>query len=324
MMHELRELLQKELPVETLQRQSGKNINEMNLNYEESIVPKIPVVDFFEEGNIFINKHPRFSHTPAHTHSFVEFNYVYTGSCVQWINGDRVALSQGQLILMDRNIIQQIDYVGEEDLILNILVQDSSIPTELLNNLAQSEDIVTQFIVQASQKQASHNNFMVFDLTEQKIAKQLIELMALKFFQPQRNKARSLNLLLSALLVELSNTTTLYTNNTYSEKKEIFQLLKYINDHYCEVSLKQLGDHFGYNKNYISNMIKAKTGSTFQELIDQKRLSEAKIMLQNTNYSISEIAEAIGYKSTPSIFKLFQQKTGQTPNDFRQKKKSQE
>ncbi|EMF0465823.1 helix-turn-helix domain-containing protein, partial [Enterococcus hirae] len=87
-----------------------------------------------------------------------------------------------------------------------------------------------------------------------------------------------------------------------------------------EITLQQLGETFGYNKKYLSNLLKNKTGSSFQELIDQKRLSEAKRLMLETNDSLSTIALKIGYKSVPSIFKLFQKETGKTPDYFRKKR----
>ncbi|AFM69584.1 AraC family transcriptional regulator [Enterococcus hirae ATCC 9790] len=55
-------------------------------------------------------------------------------------------------------------------------------------------------------------------------------------------------------------------------------------------------------------------------MIDQKRLSEAKRLMLETNDSLSTIALKIGYKSVPSIFKLFQKETGKTPDYFRKKR----
>ena len=56
-------------------------------------------------------------------------------------------------------------------------------------------------------------------------------------------------------------------------------------------------------------MLQDKTGATFQEMIDQKRLiEEHKRLLRESSMTIDTIAENLGYKSTPSLFKLFQNK----------------
>lgn len=67
-----------------------------------------------------INKHPRFSYTPAHTHHFIELNFLFNGQCTQRLNGDVFHLEKGQLLLLDSKVIQQIDYVGAEDILIDL------------------------------------------------------------------------------------------------------------------------------------------------------------------------------------------------------------
>ena len=43
-------------------------------------------------------------------------------------------------------------------------------------------------------------------------------------------------------------------------------------------------------------MLKTKTGATFQEMIDQKRLIEAQRLLRESSMTIDTIAENLGYK----------------------------
>ena len=105
-----KELFQ-ETEVEKLQKLTGKNINTMNLNYHRSIVPEIPKADFFQVSNIAVTKHARYSYTPAHTHHFIELNYMFNGNCTQRLNGETFHLKKGNLLLLDRKVIQQIYYV---------------------------------------------------------------------------------------------------------------------------------------------------------------------------------------------------------------------
>ncbi|MDG2979221.1 AraC family transcriptional regulator [Latilactobacillus curvatus] len=314
----LEQLLHEISPIEQLQKDSGQNINDMHLNYTNANIPQMPQSTFFKEGNIFVNKHHRFSYMPAHTHNFVEFNYMYSGSCTQYINDEKITLHQHEIILMDKDIVQKIDYVGENDILVNILVQDNALLTEVLNNLAQSDDIVTKFIMNASRVDAVHNNFITFNIEDNPIAIRIIESLILKSFGHDKAKNHSLNLLLSLLLTELANAIELASNNLAETEDGLLQMLKYINDHYTDTSLAQLGQHFGYNKNYIGNKIKAATGQSFQELVDKKRLATVKSLLVETQYSIAEITEIVGYKSAPSLFKLFMKYMGMTPNEFRE------
>ena len=61
------------------------------------------------------------------------------------INGEAWRFTEQQLIIMDTEVIQQIDYVGKDDLILNILIDKHTLQTELLNHLPASSNPVTDF-----------------------------------------------------------------------------------------------------------------------------------------------------------------------------------
>lgn len=317
-MKDLLEQLYVETDLEILQKETGKNINTMNLNYHRSIVPEIPQVDFFKNSHLSINKHARFSYTPAHTHSFIEINYVLNGQCTQRLNGEKFLLKKDQLVILDRKVIQQIDYVNTDDIIINILLDEESIQNEILPNLSPSSNVVTDFFFHAANNQNEHNNYIIFDATENELSKKVLAALLFSAFNKNDSEERLLNnLLYCAFLAEISSLPILSTNKKLPSNDPLIQILKYINDNYTTVTLKSLGDTFGYNKNYLSNLLKDKTGSSFQELIDQKRVSEAKRLMSETEDSLSTIAMKIGYKSVPSIFKLFKKETGQTPNFFR-------
>ena len=63
-------------PVELKQRQSHGNVNYMDLDYVNNPIPQMPRSDFFKHGDIAGTKNNRFSYVPAHTHSFIELNYM--------------------------------------------------------------------------------------------------------------------------------------------------------------------------------------------------------------------------------------------------------
>ncbi|MCH4284784.1 MULTISPECIES: AraC family transcriptional regulator [Bacillota] len=303
--------------VEKIQVIDGVNINDQHLDYDTKDIPKMPKESFFKEGDIFINKHHRFSYMPSHTHNFIEFNYMYSGSCTQYINDEKITLQEHDLILMDKDIIQRIDYVGENDIIVNILVKDDSVIELLRQSISQSSSIVTKFMYNASKMDAFHNNYMLFKLQNNEIAQNMIECMIMKYFETSHQKDKSLNVMMALLLSELSNSIDQQTSHFTEEENSILPILKYIDTHYDQVTLSSLSKQFGYNANYLGNKIKDETGSTFKELIEKKRLDIAQELLVATNYSTTEIAEIIGFHSAPSLFRLFQKHFHQTPNEYK-------
>lgn len=69
--------------------------------------------------------------------------------------------------------------------------------------------------------------------------------------------------------------------------------------------------------NYFGDLIKKETGTTALEFIQLKLIDRAKIKISDSNESFNSIASELGFKYQQHFTRLFKQKTGMTPNDFR-------
>lgn len=69
--------------------------------------------------------------------------------------------------------------------------------------------------------------------------------------------------------------------------------------------------------NYFGDLIKKETGKSAQEYIQNKVIEVAKERLFNTNKSISEIAYELGFKYPQHFNRLFKQRVGSTPKEYR-------
>ncbi|MHC5374969.1 AraC family transcriptional regulator [Enterococcus sp. LJL120] len=314
---ELKAILWQENAIEFEQRTQGYNVNDQNLPFAEIAVPKMPSDHFFREGNIFINKHHRYSAMPAHTHEFVEFNYMYSGSCVQYINDQPIYLQEGEILLIDKDIIQRIDPLAEDDILINILLKDDSITTEIVVNMVKANSLVNEFLLTASNELSSHNNFIHFKSGSNEEVKETLFKMITEYFEKKNYYMRSLNLLLSLLFIQLTRELEAENLENYQAETNILDVLRYIDSHYRNLNLQELAEVFGYNKNYLSNKLKKETGRSFQELINTLRYQAAIEMIEETDQSFEEIAYQLGFETLPSLYKLFAKYTDKTPKEFR-------
>jgi AraC family transcriptional activator of pobA len=69
--------------------------------------------------------------------------------------------------------------------------------------------------------------------------------------------------------------------------------------------------------NYFGDVVKKETGRSAQEYIQSKVIDLAKERLFDMNKSVSEIAYELGFKYSQHFSRLFKQKAGVTPNDYR-------
>jgi AraC family transcriptional regulator, transcriptional activator of pobA len=71
--------------------------------------------------------------------------------------------------------------------------------------------------------------------------------------------------------------------------------------------------------NYFGDLIKKETGKTAQEYIQSKVIDVAKEKIFDANKSVSEIAYELGFKYPQHFTRLFKQKVGSSPNEYRTK-----
>lgn len=117
------------------------------------------------------------------------------------------------------------------------------------------------------------------------------------------------------------------TYDFYEEKKDktnhqvVIDTLKLIERDYAKLSLESAAQELGYNKNYLSNIIKKKTNETFSELLTKQRMKQAKFLIEGSTLPISSIVELVGLKNRSHFYKQFKDAYGVLPNAFRENKK---
>ncbi len=92
----------------------------------------------------------------------------------------------------------------------------------------------------------------------------------------------------------------------------------YIDTHFANITLTQAAKYFGFNPNYFSNMVKRKTGKSFVDHVDERRMQEARNLLAQPDISLKEIIARVGYSSKSFFYKKFNQYYHQTPATMRE------
>lgn len=69
--------------------------------------------------------------------------------------------------------------------------------------------------------------------------------------------------------------------------------------------------------NYLSSKLKTETGKSAKEHLDAKLIHNAKTLLQQTDFSIKEIAFKLNFKESAHFVNFFKKQTAETPSEFR-------
>lgn len=97
----------------------------------------------------------------------------------------------------------------------------------------------------------------------------------------------------------------------------IGSFLKYMTEHYNDVTLVSMAEHFNFHPSYLSSLFKNLSGFTFSEKLLMIRLEQAKRLLITTNLSIQSIVDLIGFKEKSYFHKCFKKYYNTTPSQYR-------
>ncbi len=80
---------------------------------------------------------------------------------------------------------------------------------------------------------------------------------------------------------------------------------------------KDYADNLAVHVNHLNKVLKENTGKTTTELISSRVLQEAKILLKQTDWNISEISVSLGFEEVAHFSNFFKKQTNQAPLAFR-------
>lgn len=73
--------------------------------------------------------------------------------------------------------------------------------------------------------------------------------------------------------------------------------------------------------NYLSTVIKSKTGKSVNQWINDKQISTARTLLKTTSKTAKEISYQLGFSEPTHFNRFFKKHTGMTPGDYKSSKK---
>ncbi len=170
----------------------------------------------------------------------------------------------------------------------------------------------------------SGNEFLVMNIPESMVSRNDMENMngASRLQFDERWKA--IRCLIMSELQEGDSASTLNMLFNYFYRYIVQNTLpgsiQYINEHYSEeISIKTLSEIEHYNESYYCEWFRKKTGLSPREYIKRLRIEKAKELLLDTDYSILQIAEQVGYSFNSSFSRIFKEAEGVSPDHFRRK-----
>lgn len=99
--------------------------------------------------------------------------------------------------------------------------------------------------------------------------------------------------------------------------------LAYIDQHYKEkLKLSDVADQVYVSQWHLSKLLNRHAGKSFSDILNQKRIDEAKELLKDPYYRIGDIAEETGFMDIAHFSRVFKKMAGVSANEYRNQKKN--
>lgn len=263
---------------------------------------------------ITVRPHTRFVHFPEHTHDYVEIVYMCQGSTTHMVNGAKVELMTGELLLLGQNALQEIMPAGEEDIAVNFIIRPEFF-SATLSYLGDDETPLRRFILDCLCGE-NETGFLHFKVADVLPVQNLVENLLWTLISDTPNKRGINQATMGLLFMQLLNHTDRLTVNN-QEQENVLKVLRYVEEHYRDGSLTEIADVLHYDPAWLSREIKRRTGKNYTDLVQDKRLSQALWLLKNTTKKVDEIAIAVGYENISYFHRLFSRRYGMSPKKVR-------
>ena len=105
--------------------------------------------------------------------------------------------------------------------------------------------------------------------------------------------------------------------------EDIIQIQLWLHQHHTQaVVLADVAKQFGMSLRNFNRRFLAATGKTPLHYLQGLRIEEGRDLLNNSNLSIAEVAEKVGYQDSKHFARLFRDTLGVTPRDYRRSVRS--
>ena len=314
-----RDLFNKLMPITTEEQAilDGRQAIDSNIygTNQSSVVDASILID---QGKLIdLRTHTRFVHFPRHSHNYVEMVYMVSGFTRHLVNGDEVILRQGELLLMNQHAIQEIFPARENDIAVNFMILPQFFDT-VLTMLGQENSMLRDFIIDCLKSSSGHISYLHFAVAEVLPIQNLLENLIFNLLYPAEN-SRQLNQNTVGLLFLhlLQYTDHLTIGGDRWEDEAMVRVYSLIEDNYKEGELSDLCAELDIDLYTLSRIIKRRTGRTYTDLLQEKRLSQAAFLLSTTALPVTDIAASVGYNNCSYFYKIFAGKYGVTPRQYR-------
>lgn len=262
---------------------------------------------------LFINLHPTIKQVPCpiaylHLHEFIELVYVKKGTFFMFINNEYLQLPQGALLLINRFVPHMPWTNAADDVVVNIGIRGEQFLEYLIPNLKKT----LPFLRLDSSPSMDH----------------LIEEMFCEYFENDVYAQEVLASDLMRLLVEfyrhkqqntLASVPSPYTPLNPAEKEIARKVKEYIYEHYIDITMNELSNHFNYSSRHMRRIIQSFSAEGLPGIVNRLKVQKACELIDVYHMPTSDILTVIGLHDANYFYKIFKKVKGISITEYRKR-----
>ena len=111
----------------------------------------------------------------------------------------------------------------------------------------------------------------------------------------------------------------------YREENSIENIVVYLQEHFTDpdLTLSAVANHFHLSMHYLSGCFKERVGCSYIQYVSKLRMEKARQLLRETELSVQEITERVGYVDGVSFSRKFKKVFLISPSEYRKLSKEE-
>ncbi len=273
------------------------------------------------DTEIAVAPHTRGLTASMHTHDFFEIVYVYRGACQLTVHSHQMQLREGDICMMNLQAVHSLQVSDDvQNIIFNVLVKKSFFDNAYFE-LISKEDSMTEFFLNSLQNKRLADHYLLFHRQFLECPYEAcIQKIIQEYYEHPLYQATMLNLNFIEFLIELTRS---HQKSIEQESRkdlqdyDLSEIIRYMIDHYENISLSCLAGHFNYTTDHLSHLIKKYSGTSFSDLLQNIRFKKAAELIRTSDIPIPQVMESVGYTNRTWFNKKFKERYGVNPREYR-------
>lgn len=249
-----------------------------------------------------------------HTRDYAELVCPCAGRGFYRLNDRNVELQAGELLLLGQNTLLEIPEQDPEFLAVRFFIKPELLG-DTLRFLGSEETPLREFVLRCLGQETPYGH-LHFRVGGVKQVENLVENLILYFLDGSSSRRAIPMFTVGVLFANLLDQTDRLTMGI-REQQSVLQVLQYIETNYAKANLNQAARGLHCDVSWLSREIRRRTGRTFTELVQERRLNQAAWLLKNTRQKVSDIALSVGYENISYFHRIFAKRFGLSPKKYR-------